>query len=678
MSCNAENGGLKQFERNKYFYGKLMTVLDFEAEQNYFNDKRHLLNRAIHGNGIVFGLEIENPKIKDEKLIVTLSPGLALDCCGNEIVVGMENSGKELEVDGEINKYNALYLKYDQCGKELDSVVSDISTCEESYCHNRIKETFKLVIEEYVEDSIIKPIFPPIKRIETIATIFNKHQDVVTPFENIKEPKIGDIFKVFENLSQDYYDEYLKACPECEDPKVFLAVIDENGKIVPEDTKKCREIVYNNPMLYDLLNGHLIDFNNPHKVTPEKIGALKSINGVSGDSNSNINLVKGSNILIEEDVAKNSITVSVDPAISNQIPNVSKYLCEKVLISTFDKFKELGEKLYPRAEGIAATKISDFAKSAMDNKSYMDENNFMRIIRGICAQNIDDDVSNDLEKGKISDKLKGTIQEAGISLRGDATVSKVDTGYIINNKTEFPVMKEDESIRAYTTSDTKPLFDISADKSDSELNKGVIPADLSKKFQDSSVSFSEKATISNIGLNRWVVSEGEDLGITKIGGIYKFCIYGLYQMELALLKELESLKIIIGTEKLNESLTDLGQAIASGNLMDIITAQEEVCFYASLLEKIVLLDPGFSPVLGMSLENQWETLDPQAKTVLEKGAAAKVLDQVRVGENITNDQIAKNIGIAQNEVDTTLGNLKDNKIVSQNSAGGFVIKKISR
>ena len=33
------------FERNKYFYGKLLTVDDFETEQRYMNDKRRVLNR---------------------------------------------------------------------------------------------------------------------------------------------------------------------------------------------------------------------------------------------------------------------------------------------------------------------------------------------------------------------------------------------------------------------------------------------------------------------------------------------------------------------------------------------------------------------------------------------------------------------------------------------------------
>jgi hypothetical protein len=39
--------GPRQFKRNNYFYGKLMTVRDFEDEQEYFNSRRYLLQRPI-------------------------------------------------------------------------------------------------------------------------------------------------------------------------------------------------------------------------------------------------------------------------------------------------------------------------------------------------------------------------------------------------------------------------------------------------------------------------------------------------------------------------------------------------------------------------------------------------------------------------------------------------------
>ena len=46
------------FERNRYFYGKLLTVRDFMAEQTYLADKRRLTNRLLFGSGVVAGLQV--------------------------------------------------------------------------------------------------------------------------------------------------------------------------------------------------------------------------------------------------------------------------------------------------------------------------------------------------------------------------------------------------------------------------------------------------------------------------------------------------------------------------------------------------------------------------------------------------------------------------------------------
>lgn len=80
-------------ERNRYFNGKLMTVRDFESEQTYFNDKRRLGNRLLHGTGIVSGLGV----LLVDNQSFSLEAGMALDCLGREIVVG-EASVKRLSV----------------------------------------------------------------------------------------------------------------------------------------------------------------------------------------------------------------------------------------------------------------------------------------------------------------------------------------------------------------------------------------------------------------------------------------------------------------------------------------------------------------------------------------------------------------------------------------------------
>lgn len=70
--------------RNRYFYGKLLDVVNFELEQNYFNSKRWMLNRLVTGYGVVCGLSVQ--LAKDNQSVI-VQPGLAIDKCGREIVV---------------------------------------------------------------------------------------------------------------------------------------------------------------------------------------------------------------------------------------------------------------------------------------------------------------------------------------------------------------------------------------------------------------------------------------------------------------------------------------------------------------------------------------------------------------------------------------------------------------
>ncbi|MGI9303097.1 MAG: hypothetical protein ACR2RB_10370 [Gammaproteobacteria bacterium] len=50
---------MPDFERLQYYYGRGLTVSDFQTEQQYFLDKLRLHNRCFHGAGIVCGLEVK-------------------------------------------------------------------------------------------------------------------------------------------------------------------------------------------------------------------------------------------------------------------------------------------------------------------------------------------------------------------------------------------------------------------------------------------------------------------------------------------------------------------------------------------------------------------------------------------------------------------------------------------
>ncbi len=69
-------------KRVHYFHGQQLSVEDFQAEQEYFRERLRRHNRCFHGWGVVCGLELS---VTGSRVVIT--PGLALDCRGNEVVL---------------------------------------------------------------------------------------------------------------------------------------------------------------------------------------------------------------------------------------------------------------------------------------------------------------------------------------------------------------------------------------------------------------------------------------------------------------------------------------------------------------------------------------------------------------------------------------------------------------
>jgi hypothetical protein len=75
-------------ERNRYFTGKYMVARDFRLEQEYFLTRHLLHNRLFHGWGVVCGLKVEpHPVEACRDRWVVVAPGIALDCCGRELIL---------------------------------------------------------------------------------------------------------------------------------------------------------------------------------------------------------------------------------------------------------------------------------------------------------------------------------------------------------------------------------------------------------------------------------------------------------------------------------------------------------------------------------------------------------------------------------------------------------------
>ena len=109
-------------ERVRYFEGMLLTAADFEQEQAYFRAKARRHNRLLHGWGVAIGLEVSASASSGQ---VSVSPGYALDPCGNEISI-------EETVSVQVPKAGRFYLavRFDEFDvsdrRARDSYVIDV------------------------------------------------------------------------------------------------------------------------------------------------------------------------------------------------------------------------------------------------------------------------------------------------------------------------------------------------------------------------------------------------------------------------------------------------------------------------------------------------------------------------------------------------------------------------
>ena len=93
-SSNRPCPDLKGFTQTRFFYGQRLDVRHFESEQNYVKGKLWMLNRLVHGYGVVCGLDVQPG---DDHTSVIVMPGVALDQAGREIVVPCQTAKQQIQ-----------------------------------------------------------------------------------------------------------------------------------------------------------------------------------------------------------------------------------------------------------------------------------------------------------------------------------------------------------------------------------------------------------------------------------------------------------------------------------------------------------------------------------------------------------------------------------------------------
>ena len=281
---------LSPLRRNKYFSGKLLTARDFNLESFYNSKKIQILNRLINGTGIVCGLDLEDNKVvkKGNRWYVKISEGLAIAENGKEIIVSekMENPiiPRPLDPDVFFNQEEnvgsliGLYISHESLEQnEITSPAVEEVGCEEKCEYNEYKETFRLFFDRLPDSQASK----------------------IIEYEKLTETNDETEQLDANQIASNYYSNFLKqTSSNGEKNSVLLAVLqqgtEQNSLEVTGSTKQHKKILANNMMLFNILTSHILSSENPHKIKPENIGAIKNINNVESSIDGSINLISNS------------------------------------------------------------------------------------------------------------------------------------------------------------------------------------------------------------------------------------------------------------------------------------------------------------------------------------------------------------------------------------------------
>ncbi|MDE7207053.1 MAG: hypothetical protein K2N90_07855, partial [Lachnospiraceae bacterium] len=156
------------FERNRYFYGKLLSVEDFETEQKYFNDKRRTINRFLFGSGVVCGLNVV--EVDDES--ISVERGFALDFAGREIMLDEPVVRKITELEGygtgQEEGFYYLCMEYQEEATELMHNVTGAAGRNSSE-FNKYREGYRLFVTHEEPE---REIYSPARLYEERTTVY--------------------------------------------------------------------------------------------------------------------------------------------------------------------------------------------------------------------------------------------------------------------------------------------------------------------------------------------------------------------------------------------------------------------------------------------------------------------------------------------------------------------------
>lgn len=121
----------ESLKRLNYTAGQLLTAESLHSEQEYFLARQRRHNRWLHVAGTVSGLELSLDSASRQ---VTIRPGCALDCAGNELIV---ESPSTFDLD---MRESMLFLALQHHQQPVEPSPRPAGDADEPLVYNKIEE----------------------------------------------------------------------------------------------------------------------------------------------------------------------------------------------------------------------------------------------------------------------------------------------------------------------------------------------------------------------------------------------------------------------------------------------------------------------------------------------------------------------------------------------------------
>lgn len=125
--------------RVRFFAGRLLDADDLQQEQEYHREKQRRLVRALHGWGVVHGLQVGLGS--GGSAMLTVAAGLAIDPRGELLEVGC---AQRIALPAQGTR---LYVVLAYAEEPCDPIPAPSDTDGSGTAYARIRETFRLSLE---------------------------------------------------------------------------------------------------------------------------------------------------------------------------------------------------------------------------------------------------------------------------------------------------------------------------------------------------------------------------------------------------------------------------------------------------------------------------------------------------------------------------------------------------